>query len=76
MGAKSSALYGVCASQSFAFTSDQKYLLVEDTCGNTLDLIDTAALQLVRRINLMRVLGNYYLGWQMGSVVVVGGRLT
>ena len=74
IGREIKRIYGVCASQSFAFTSDQKYLLVEDTCGNTLDLIDTAALQLVRRINLMRALGSYDLAWQMGSIVVVGRK--
>jgi hypothetical protein len=74
IGREVKRIYGVCASQSFAFTSDQKYLLVENTCGNTLDLIDTAALHLVRRINLMRALGSYGLYWQMGSIVVVGRK--
>ena len=74
IGREVKRIYGVCATQTSAFSSDQKYLLVEDTCGNTLDLIDTATLQLVRRINLTRALGNGGLDWQMGSIVVVGRK--
>src|SRR5271166_6743951 len=57
---------------SAAPTTDGKYLLIADGYNYSLDVLDLARLDFVRRVNLAPAMGNgaYYLG----TVVVVGKK--
>jgi len=78
LGREVNRIYGVCPSQSAAFTSDQKYLLVEDACGYAgyegLTMVNATTGKVVRRVNLARVLGQGASNGYLGSVVVVGNK--
>jgi len=76
LGREVNRIYGVCPYQSAAFTSDQKYLLVEDGCGYGyfygLTMVNATTGRVVRRVNLSRVLGSGT--YSLGSVVVAGKK--
>src|SRR5664280_1080787 len=76
LGREVNRIYGVCPYQSAAFTSDQKYLLVEDGCGYGyfygLTMVNTTTGRVVRRVNLSTVLGSGT--YSLGSVVVAGKK--
>jgi IPT/TIG domain len=77
LGREVNRIYGVCPYLFGAFTSDQKYLLVEDECGygyfHGLTVVNVTTGKVVRRLNLSRVLG--YGAYYLGSVVVAGNRV-
>ena|ERR1035441_1214933 len=76
LGREVNRIYGVCPYQSAAFTSDQKYLLVEDGCGYGyfygLTMVNATTGRVVRRVNLSTVLGSGT--YSLGSVVVAGKK--
>ncbi len=61
---------GIYAQGASAFSSDGRLLLIEDAYTQTLDVIDTAGLQLVRRVKVAPALG--YGASFMSSIVVAG----
>src|ERR1017187_5979704 len=78
LGREVNRIYGVCPYQFAAFTSDQKYLLVEDGCGygyyEGLTMVNATTGRVVRRVNLSGVLGYDAYCCNLGSVVVVGNK--
>ncbi len=57
-----------------AFSSNGRYLLVTDGGSPTLNVIDVAHQQLVRKVTLFPAMGTGASYGQMGSVVVVGAK--
>jgi hypothetical protein len=79
LGREVNRFYGVCPEYFAAFTSDQKYLLVEDGCGygsysEGLTMVNATTGKVVRRVNLARVLGQGAYYDSLGSIVVVGNK--
>src|SRR5271157_632810 len=79
LGREVNRIYGVCPFYPIAFTSDQKYLLVEDDCGygssyEGLTVVNATTGKVVRRVNLSAVLGQGAYSGSLGSVVVVGNK--
>jgi len=77
LGREVNRIYGVCPYYSSAFTSDQKYLLVQDGCGYSgysygLTVLNASTGRLVRRVGLTQTLG--YGTFELGPVVVAGNK--
>src|SRR5271157_6423801 len=77
LGREVNRIYGVCPYYSSAFTSDQKYLLVQDGCGYSgysygLTVLNASTGRLVRRVGLTQTLG--YGASELGPVVVAGNK--
>jgi hypothetical protein len=72
IGREIKRIQGIYAPEQSAFTPDGKLLLIEDYYTQTLDVIDTAALRLVRKVKLAPVLA--YGANGMSSIVVVGRK--
>jgi hypothetical protein len=74
MGREINRIYGACGFSYAAFTTDNKYLLVADCTGPTLDIVDLARQTVFRKVNLSRGLraSAHYASY--GSLVVVGNK--
>ncbi len=57
-----------------AFSSDGKYLLVDDNASYALDVIDVARQTLIRKVSLPPAMGNGALYGSLGSIIVVGPK--
>jgi len=75
MGREINRIYGACGYSYAAFTTDNKYLLVADCTGPTLDIVDLAQQTVFRKVNLSRSLraSAHYASY--GSLVVVGNKV-
>lgn len=79
LGREVGRINGVCPYPSGAFTSDKKYLLVEDACGygsyyEGLTVVNATTGKVVRRVNLSRALGQGAYNGYLGPVVVTGNK--
>ncbi len=78
VGREVNRIYGVCAYPSGAFTTDKKYLLVEDACGygyyQGLTVVNATTGNVVRRVNLSPALGQGAYNGSLGPVVVAGNK--
>ncbi len=75
IGREVQRIWGVYASlsgTSIAFTKDGKWALVADIESASLDVIDAATLQIVRRVALKSVMGQG--AYDLNSVIVVGSK--